>query len=109
MYPSNVVAYPDGNSFVVTDQANHVLRRVTKAGKVTTLAGIPSRKRDVDGDGSKAQFNRPTGLALCQDGSILVCDSRNHKLRRVMVSGTGTVTVSTFAGWRGRLCERIGE
>jgi hypothetical protein len=47
-----------------------------------------------DGEADEALFNQPSGLAVAPDGSILVADLRNHRLRHVSPQGT----VSTAAG-----------
>ena len=47
-----------------------------------------------DGNAEEALFNQPSGLAVSHDGSIIVVDFRNHRLRRVSLHGT----VTTIAG-----------
>jgi sugar lactone lactonase YvrE len=60
--------------------------------RVETLAGeVPGYR---DGPGWLARFCGPNALALAPDGSLLVCDSRNHRLRHITPDGT----VSTAAG-----------
>ena len=107
---------------VVVDGGNHALRRVSKAGEVSTLAGngeegfadgqgdaarfngpdgVALAANDeivvfADGQGAAARFNRPRGLARDKDGSILVADQGNNAVRRVTMEGA----VSTVAGNR---------
>lgn len=47
-----------------------------------------------DGPADQAGFNRPTGLAQAPDGSLLVSDSLNHRIRRIGPDRS----VSTLAG-----------
>ena len=47
-----------------------------------------------DGPGDRARFFEPRGIALDQNGNILVADSLNHRIRRVSPDGE----VSTVAG-----------
>ena len=47
-----------------------------------------------DGPGSQAQFNSPSGVACCADGTIIVADSNNHRLRAISPNGD----VRTIAG-----------
>ena len=60
---------------------------------VETLAGVqePGCR---DGQGKQARFDGPAGIALAPDGSLVVADSRNHRLRRVTPDGV----VTTIAG-----------
>jgi sugar lactone lactonase YvrE len=62
---------------------------VTLAG--TNVAGA------VDGDGTSAQFNMPTGIVVDKDGFVYVSDASNHTIRKITPSGT----VTTFAGLAG--------
>ena len=61
---------------------------------VTTLAGWV-RPGFADGKGLQARFNGPSALAAGPDGSLYVCDSRNHRLRRVTPDGTTTTVAGS--------------
>jgi sugar lactone lactonase YvrE len=67
--------------------------------KVQTLAGTGDTGSS-DGDVSKGSFNTPYGLALDKDGSIIVVDSGNNKIRRIKNN-----MLSTIAGASGKLDE----
>ena len=56
---------------------------------VRTLAGS-SAVGEVDGVGSAAQFNNPTGIALDHDGNLLVVDYDGWTVRRVTPAGQVT-------------------
>jgi sugar lactone lactonase YvrE len=77
----------------VADQSNHRIRKVSRSGVVSTLAGSGSAGFR-DGPADQAQFDHPSGLALLPDGALLVADSWNHRLRRIDAQGQ----VSTWAG-----------
>ena len=47
-----------------------------------------------DGDATVAQFNLPFSVAIGKDGSLLVCDAQNYRVRSVSINGT----VSTLTG-----------
>lgn len=83
-----------GNLYV--SEENNTIRRVTPAGVVSTVAGIPMEDsaRHVDARGTAARFNRPAGIALSANGAAYVADSLNHVIRRIAADGT----VTTLAG-----------
>jgi hypothetical protein len=60
---------------------------------VTTLAG--TSPGFLDGVGTAARFNAPTGLAVLPDGNIVITELGNQRIRRVTYPG-GVVT--TLAG-----------
>ena len=70
---------------------------------VGTLAG-GRHAGFADGVGTAAQFDHPSGVALCGDGSIVVADEFNHAIRRLLPVGAARsraqceYEVSTIAG-----------
>ena len=53
----------------VGDVGGHAIRRVTKIGDVTTLAGKFKEKGFADGSGGGARFNQPCGIAVKEEDS----------------------------------------
>ncbi|OAM87166.1 hypothetical protein AW736_24995, partial [Termitidicoccus mucosus] len=95
--PKAIVADAAGANLYVADTGNHTIRRVTAAGVVTTLAGLPGVSGQGDGDGSVALFNQPAALALDVSGSHLyVADIGNTAVRRITLGGA-TAVVSTLS------------
>lgn len=94
--PSGIAIAPDG-TLLVADARNHAIRRVTRGGVVSTLAGQLGRSGSADGTGAAARFNYPSGLAVDGAGTIWVADTRNCTIRRVTAAGV----VTTFAGTAG--------
>jgi M6 family metalloprotease-like protein len=59
---------------------------------VGTLAGKPGASGNVDGTGTSALFNSPTGVAVDSAGTVWVADSGNSAIRKIDSTGQ----VSTF-------------
>jgi hypothetical protein len=81
----------------VADQNNHVIRMITTAGLVTTLAGAAGKLGSADGAGPDARFNFPSSVAVDSTGSLYVADENNQVIRKV----TATGVVTTLAGAAG--------
>ena len=79
--PFGVVRDTNGNLFI-SDTGNKILRKITPAGVVTTIAGTPGVQGSADGTGSDAQFIQPDGLAVDNQGNIYVADGGTHSIRR---------------------------
>ena len=83
-----------GNIFVSDAQGNTIRKVVIATGTVTTIAGSGNAGH-VDGIGRAAQFSWPSGLTTDGLGNLLVTDTENHAIRKIVVA-TGEVT--TVAG-----------
>jgi sugar lactone lactonase YvrE len=90
--PVGVAVNEDGVIFVA-DTYNDRIRAVGKDGNVRTIAG-GAEPGFRDGTGGEARFDTPCGIAIDRDGSLLVADTGNHRLRRVTPDGN----VTTIAG-----------
>ncbi|MCI0337916.1 MAG: hypothetical protein L0226_10085 [Acidobacteria bacterium] len=90
--PVGVAVAEDGAIFVA-DTYNDRIRVISRDGQVRTLAG-GSEPGFSDGPGAEARFDTPCGIAVDEDGSLLVADSGNHRIRRVESNGR----VTTIAG-----------
>jgi len=76
----------DGSTIYISDEYSHCIRKVTiEDGAVTTLCG--SKKGLADGQGADARFDTPRGLALDNDGNLIVADTLNDCIRMVTPSG----------------------
>jgi hypothetical protein len=62
-----------------------MVRKIEPNGNVTTLAGRQVRGR-TDGPGAVALFHNPWGLALSNNGNLLVTDQNNSSIRRITIS-----------------------
>ncbi|HEU4391532.1 MAG TPA: SMP-30/gluconolactonase/LRE family protein [Blastocatellia bacterium] len=94
--PDDIVIAPDG-TFYVSDTGNHSIRRIRIAGSDVTVDTIAGNGTPgfVDGEGVKARFRVPTGLALSADAKTLyVADLNNHRIRTVDLTTFKVVTLS---------------
>ncbi|MEO8661942.1 MAG: hypothetical protein ABI693_25975 [Bryobacteraceae bacterium] len=87
-----------GNMYFV-ERMNHIVRRVDHGtGIITTVAG--TGKPGFGGDGGpaiRAFLKEPHSLAFDKDGTLLVCDIGNHRLRRINLR-TGIIDTAAGTG-----------
>ena len=91
--PQGLAVDSAGNVYV-TDTGNNTIRKITSGGVSSTLAGTVGIKGAVDGTGTAAKFNFPTGVAVDGSGNVYVADDGNNTIRKVTPAGV----VTTFAG-----------
>jgi sugar lactone lactonase YvrE len=91
-FPLGITKAPDGN-FYVTDFYNHLIRKITPGGEVTTIAGTGSAG-SVNNTGTAASFNGPYGIASDYTGNLYVCDLNNNQVRKISTSGEVTTLVN---------------
>ncbi len=94
--PCGVTVDANGNLYVA-ELYNHTIRKITSAGVVTTLAGSAGHAGSVDGTGSSARFDYPTGVVVDGAGNVYVTDAGNATIRKITSAGV----VSTLAGSAG--------
>ena len=90
-HPYGLALDNKGNLYV-GDVGNHCIRKITPAGKVSTLAG--GRKGFSDRKGDLAMFNHPYGVAVDSKNNVYVADSYNNRIRKIKPDGS----TSTLAG-----------
>ncbi|MCS7460131.1 stalk domain-containing protein [Paenibacillus doosanensis] len=111
--PSGLAIDGKGNLYI-SDSGNQRIRYMDfSSGKVTTVAGGGTGSAATggslygntelyvpgdfaDGDAQKAMFNYPAGLALTEEGGVLIADSMNHSIR--YLHGGQVVTLAGDAG-----------
>jgi sugar lactone lactonase YvrE len=91
------VAVDSSGNVYVADSGNKVIRKVTSAGVVTTLAGTAGVDGSADGTGSAASFGAPNGIAVDSSGNVYVSDYAKHVIRKITSAGV----VTTLAGTAG--------
>ena len=81
----------------LTFSGNNLLRKITPAGVVTTLAGQAGVEGTADGTGNAAQFFNPVGITLNSSGILYLTDASNNTIRSVVpasISVSATVPVA---------------
>ena len=95
------LAWDNDDSIVVVDSGNHSVRRVTMQGVVSTVAGggVQTGKNlgecgVFDGNGIEARFRNPGGVVVDSDGTIVVADTNNNRLCKIVGNKVTTVVSS---------------
>lgn len=91
-YPEGVAVDDAGNVYVA-DAGNHVIRKITASGVVTTLAGT-GEFGFADGAGNAAKFYTPCATAVDAAGNVYVTEKQGNRIRKVSPMGV----VTTLAG-----------
>jgi len=84
----------DAGNLYVTDRGNNVIKKFTKSGStyaMSTIAGTAGTVGFVDGAGSAARFNAPTGIAVDAAGKIYVTETGNNRIRMLFSNNTYSV------------------
>ena len=91
--PAGLAVDPFGNIYIA-DSRNHTIRRIRTNGVVATFAGTAGQASSLNGMGTGARFDSPSGVAADRSGTVYVADTGNHTIRRISSNGL----VSTLAG-----------
>ncbi len=101
--PYGIAADSVGNLYVA-DSGNNLIRAITPAGQVSTLAGTALVSGYGDGTGTAAQFSSPRGVAVDSTGTVYVADTNNSGIRSVSPGGV----THTLAGFGAGSSDGIG-
>ena len=80
--------HPDGTALnsagdiLIADAYNNLIRLITPAGVVSTVAGSGANG-SMDGIGTNATFSTPIGVAIDASGNIFVTDQTSNKIRKI--------------------------
>ncbi|MFI9393136.1 thioredoxin-like domain-containing protein [Streptomyces bauhiniae] len=98
-FPGKALLLPSGN-FLVSDTTRHQLVELAEDGESVVRRIGTGERGFADGPAERASFNEPQGLALLEDGSVVVADTVNHALRRLdLASGAVTTLAGTGRQW----------
>ena len=108
--PTDVFVDSTGNVWIA-DTGNHVIRKITTAGVISTVAGTGVSGFSGDAAAAtSAQLNSPAGVYVTNGGVIYIADRGNHRVRRVSAAGTITTIAGTgVAGFSGDIGCRPGR
>ena len=97
------------NNLYVADTYNHRVRRITRDGRVSTLAGggLAGRKGGgfQDGQGAAARFRFPRDLTVDARGNVYVADTNNSRICKISPDGW----VTTLAGGTRGFADGVGS
>jgi len=94
--PHELVFDKQGDLYIA-ERDNHVIRKIDmKTRIITTAAGTGKPGFGGDGGpGNRAQLRQPHSIIRDRDGSLLICDIGNHRIRRLHPD---TGIIETWAG-----------
>ncbi|MBP1989240.1 NHL domain-containing protein [Paenibacillus eucommiae] len=79
-FPKGIAVTSEGG-LLIADSLNHAVRYLLN-GKVSTLTGT-IETGETNGVEGEARFNNPSNVAVAGDGTILVADAFNNKIRQI--------------------------
>lgn len=92
--PADLAVDAAGNLYIA-DIGNHVIRMITPAGIISTVAGMGVAGYSGDGGPARsALLNRPFGICIGPDGALYIAEEGNFVVRKISPSGV----ISTIAG-----------
>ncbi|NBU69527.1 MAG: hypothetical protein EBS49_07965, partial [Verrucomicrobia bacterium] len=100
--PLDIVMGKDGNLYVtdsyfpggMNPSPQHLIRKVTTNGVVTTLTGGASG--NTDGPLGIAKFNNPVSIGTDSSGNLLVTDRGNARVRKIGLAGSSLTPIPTL-------------
>lgn len=88
------VAVDDAGNLYIADRGNNRVRKVDPGGRITTIVG--TGVAGISGDRSSAtsaQLDQPTAVSAGADGTVLIADGDNGRIRKVDSAGVITTVV----------------
>jgi glucose/arabinose dehydrogenase len=94
--PGDVAVAGDGSVYIA-DTGNNLIRRVASNGTISTVAGTVQGFGGDEGPATAAKLSVPRDIAIAADGSLLIADTGNDRVRKVTPDGN----IHTVAGGAG--------
>lgn len=85
---------------LITDRDNHTIRLLSSvSNQVSTLAGLALNPGCIDGNGSTARLNLPSGISYnINDRAVYFCDKGSHTVRKSLQVSSLSVQVNITGG-----------
>jgi uncharacterized protein (TIGR03437 family) len=97
------IAFDARGNLYIADTFNHLVRKVSTSGIITTIAGTGAAGFAGDGGpATSANLNYPSGVAVDAAGVVYIADTWNHRIR--IIDGNGmihTIAGSDTPGYKG--------
>ncbi|MGH9023480.1 MAG: hypothetical protein ACRDV9_10340 [Acidimicrobiia bacterium] len=94
-HPRGLAVDTVGNVYIA-DSENYLIRKVDTSGNLTTIAGTGEPGKDGDGGPAKdAQVSLARGVAVDRNGDLLVADTGNNRIRRIVGAAAPWTAAST--------------
>lgn len=95
--PAGLIFAADG-TLLIADTGANVIRSLSTSGTLTAIAGTGTAGFSGDGGPAlSAQLNAPAAVALGPNGSILIADSGNNRIRALTPATASAETASTIS------------
>jgi len=108
-YEPNAICVDSQKNIFVLDTQNHLVRKVTPSGVVTTFAGQAKTPGNTDGTGTAAKFYAPWGMCIDSDDNLYIADTTNSRVRKVTPAAVVTTIITGFNAIKGIAIDSSGN
>jgi sugar lactone lactonase YvrE len=96
------IAYDTAGNLYIADLNHNVIREVSVAGIITTIAGTGEQGFAGDGGAAtSALLDSPAGIAVDAAGNVYIADTHNHRIRKVSAGTISTIVGTGIASFSG--------
>ena len=96
------IAYDTAGNLYIADLNHNVIREVTVAGIITTIAGTGEQGFAGDGGAAtSALLDSPAGVAVDAGGNVYIADTHNNRIRKISAGAISTIAGTGIASFSG--------
>jgi sugar lactone lactonase YvrE len=96
------LAFDAAGNLYIADTDENVVREISAAGVISTVAGNGTQGFSGDGgSATSAQLDSPMGVAVDASGNLYIADTLNNRIREVSASTITTIAGTGAAGYSG--------